>query len=63
VSRRPIGSHFRDALLDHSNVALVTIYDNFSSGRAWHFAHHLGDKRFSVVRGDVNERAKLSAKL
>jgi UDP-glucose 4-epimerase len=56
-----IGSHFCDALLARPDCRGVTIYDNFSSGRDWHFAHHLADARFSVVRGDVHERDRLTA--
>jgi len=50
-----IGSHFTDALLADSSVALVTIYDNFSSGREWHFERHTGSPRFRVVRGDAKD--------
>jgi UDP-glucose 4-epimerase len=32
-----IGSHFVDRLLGgEPGAAAVTVYDNFSSGRAWH---------------------------
>lgn len=48
-----IGSHFVDRLLKDPNIERVTIFDNFSSGREWHFSQHLRDPRFSVVRGDV----------
>jgi UDP-glucose 4-epimerase len=54
-----IGSHFTDRLLNDSSVNRVTIYDNFSSGREWHYAQHLGDRRFTVVRGDVKDLASL----
>lgn len=50
-----IGSHFTDRLLSDSAIAGVTIFDNFSSGRSWHYDHHTGDARFHVVRGDVHE--------
>ena len=50
-----IGSHFTDRLLRESTVAAVTIYDNFSSGREWHYQHHLADPRFRVIRGDVKD--------
>jgi UDP-glucose 4-epimerase len=50
-----IGSHFTDALLSNPEVAQVTLYDNFSSGREWHYAHHAADPRLSVVRGDVEQ--------
>ncbi|CAK0759403.1 NAD-dependent epimerase/dehydratase family protein [uncultured Gammaproteobacteria bacterium] len=56
-----IGSHFADRLLGDPGIAAVAVYDNFSSGRDWHIAHHLGDPRFSVIRGDVKELARLTA--
>jgi len=55
-----IGSHFTDRLLCDANVVRVTIYDNFSSGREWHYAHHLQDPRLTVVRGDVKELDRLT---
>ncbi len=55
-----IGSHFTDTLLKSPDVKRVTLYDNFSSGREWHFAHHRGDSRLSVVRGDVKDLEKLT---
>lgn len=55
-----IGSHFCDVLLARKETAGVTIYDNFSSGRDWHFAPHLRDARFKMVRGDVHEMDKLT---
>ncbi len=50
-----IGSHFTDHLLADASVTRVTLYDNFSSGREWHYAHHANDDRLRVVRGDVND--------
>jgi UDP-glucose 4-epimerase len=50
-----IGSHFTDALLGHPGVRQVTLYDNFSSGRAWHYAHHQADARLRVIRGEVGQ--------
>jgi UDP-glucose 4-epimerase len=50
-----IGSHFTDALLASPAVHAVTIYDNFSSGREWHYEHHLADPRLSVIRGEVRD--------
>ena len=55
-----IGSHFVDALLAEPELARVTIFDNFSSGRAWHYAHHAGDPRLCVVRGDVADLDELT---
>jgi UDP-glucose 4-epimerase len=50
-----IGSHFTDRLLADAAVEGVTLYDNFSSGREWHYAHHAGDARLRVVRGNVED--------
>jgi UDP-glucose 4-epimerase len=50
-----IGSHFTDRLLADPATEAVTLYDNFSSGREWHYAHHSGDSRLRVVRGDVKD--------
>jgi len=50
-----IGSHFLDRLLGSERTKRVTIYDNFSSGRAWHFQHHAKDTRLKVVRADVHD--------
>lgn len=50
-----IGSHVCDRLMSDEATTAVTVYDNFSSGREWHLAHHLHDRRFAVVRGDVKD--------
>ena len=54
-----IGSHFTDRLLASKDVEVVTLYDNFSSGREWHYAHHQGDARLRVIHGDVKDLAAL----
>jgi len=54
-----IGSHFTDRLLCDKSVEAVTLYDNFSSGREWHYAHHEQDHRLRVIRGDVKDLAAL----
>src|SRR4051812_19812998 len=56
-----IGSHFTDKLLSDPAVARLTLYDNFSSGREWHYEHHRGDERLHVVRGDVKDVETLAA--
>jgi len=57
-----LGSHFCDHLLAReAGAAAVTIYDNFSSGREWHFAHHAGDPRLRVVRGNAEDTVALAA--
>ena len=55
-----IGSHFTDRLLRDPRVTAVTLYDNFSSGREWHYEHHQGDPRLTVVRCDVTNLAALT---
>lgn len=55
-----IGSHFTDALLDSPETGRVTLFDNFSSGRAWHFEKHDGDTRLRVVRGNAVDVAALT---
>src|SRR3984885_12922745 len=55
-----IGSHLADSLLADPSVASVTVYDNFSSGREWHYAAFLGDERFRMVRADVQDLEELT---
>jgi UDP-glucose 4-epimerase len=50
-----IGSHFVDRLLADPGVAAVTVYDNFSSGRAWHLEPHTANERLRVVEADVKD--------
>lgn len=56
-----IGSHFCDALLADDAITAVTLYDNFASGREWHYEAHTGDPRLRVVRGDVGDLDRLTA--
>jgi UDP-glucose 4-epimerase len=50
-----IGSHFTDHLLARPEIPGVTLYDNFSSGRQWHYQQHANDPRLRVVRGEVGD--------
>lgn len=50
-----IGSHLTDALLADANIERVTLYDNLSSGRRWHYQQHLRDGRFRVVHAEVRD--------
>jgi UDP-glucose 4-epimerase len=50
-----IGSHFTDVLLAKDGVDSVTIYDNLTSGRKWHFAKHLANPKFKFAKGDVKD--------
>ena len=58
-----IGSHFTDRLLADPATKGVTLYDNFSSGREWHYEHHRGDARLRVVRGEVGDLHALTSAL
>jgi len=49
-----IGSHFVDSLLSKASTQKVTIFDNFSSGRRWHYQHHLSDNRLNVINEEIN---------
>jgi UDP-glucose 4-epimerase len=55
-----IGSHFTDRLLASESVELVTVYDNFSSGRDWHLAAHRRDPRLQMVGADVHDLQSLT---
>lgn len=56
-----IGSHFLDVLLADPVKERVTIFDNFSSGRPWHYEQHMSDPRFHVVTGDVSDLTALTS--
>jgi len=56
-----IGSHFTDRLLSEPEVKGVTLYDNFTSGREWHYEQHASDSRLQVVRGEVGDLEKLTS--
>jgi UDP-glucose 4-epimerase len=56
-----VGSHFTDRLLADPEIEAVTLYDNFSSGRPWHYEQHAGDQRLTVVRGDAGDLSALTA--
>jgi UDP-glucose 4-epimerase len=56
-----IGSHFTDTLLASEKTRRVTIFDNFSSGREWHYESHRADTRLRVVRADASDANALTA--
>jgi len=58
-----MGSHFTDTLLAQPDVAGVTLYDNFTSGRCWHYQQHQGDDRLAVVEADAKDGEALRAAL
>src|SRR4029077_5012403 len=56
-----IGSHAVDHLLADDSTRQVTVFDNFTSGRAWHLESHRQDARLHIVEGDVKDDEKLRA--
>jgi UDP-glucose 4-epimerase len=56
-----LGSHFTDALLAEPQTRGVTLFDNFSSGREWHYQEHQNDPRLHVVRADAGDLDALIA--
>lgn len=58
-----IGSHFVDRLLAMQNLKRLVVFDNFTSGKHWHYKHNVGDARFSIVTGDVRDLPTLTTAL
>jgi UDP-glucose 4-epimerase len=56
-----IGGHFVDRLLASDGCEQLTVYDNLSSGRAWHLAAHETDARLKVINSDVGDLEHLAA--
>ena len=46
-----IGSHWVNHLLDRT-PASVTVFDNFSTGRRWHFGDRVHDPRLTIIEAD-----------
>jgi UDP-glucose 4-epimerase len=55
-----IGSHFVHRLLGIDEASLVTVYDNFSSGKRSFLGSHLHDERLKVVAGDIQDLESLA---
>ena len=53
-----IGSHIVDELIKQGNE--VVVYDNFSTGRELFIKHHLNNKNFKLVKGDVLDQKLLT---
>ncbi len=52
-----IGSHLTERLLDDGHE--VVVFDNFSNGRRENLAAVMGNERFRLVEGDINDAAAL----
>lgn len=55
-----IGSNMVDRLLSQS-ANEVTVFDNFCSGQMSYIEHHLKDKRFRLIKGDLLDLSKVKA--
>ncbi len=53
-----IGSHIVDRLL--KNKHQVVVYDNFSTGKKLFIEHHLSNKNFAVVKGELSNIKSLN---
>ncbi len=53
-----IGSHIVDRIIAEGNEAIV--YDNFSTGRKIFIKHHLKNKNFKLITGDLLDEKKLT---
>ncbi len=53
-----IGSHWVNRLLDTRDVS-VTVFDNFATGRRWHFGERIHDERLAIVDADAQDEESL----
>lgn len=53
-----IGSHLVNRILDTTN-ATVTVFDNFSTGRRFHFGERMSDRRLTIIEGDAQNQESL----
>ena len=50
-----IGSHLTVKILKEEPDSLVTIYDNFSSGKKWHLGEYLSHKNLKIIEADIKD--------
>ncbi|TRZ41764.1 NAD-dependent epimerase/dehydratase family protein [bacterium] len=53
-----IGAHLVNHLIDETD-AFVTVFDNFSTGRRWHFGKRVQDKRLTIIEADARDQERL----
>jgi len=53
-----IGAHLANRLLDQTG-GTVTVFDNFSTGRRWHFGERLKSPRLRIVEGNCQNQQEL----
>ena len=54
-----IGAHLANRILDTSEHA-VTVFDNFSTGRRWHFGARINDPRLTITEGDCRNQEQIA---
>lgn len=55
-----IGAHLVNRLLDQTSGS-VTVFDNFSTGRRWHFGDRVRNPRLRIVEGNCQDQAAVAA--
>jgi UDP-glucose 4-epimerase len=55
-----IGSNMVDALLESPDSEVV-VFDNFVSGKLSYVEHHLKDRRFKLIEGDLLDLPRLES--
>lgn len=53
-----IGAHLVNHLLDTTD-AIVTVFDNFSTGRRWHFGERIHDRRLTIIEANAQDQKAL----
>lgn len=55
-----IGAHLVNRLLDTTD-STVTVFDNFSTGRRWHFGDRVTNPRLRIVEGNCQDQGQVAA--
>ena len=56
-----IGAHLSNRLLDRGYS--VTVYDDLSNGKVWHFGKNQENPRLNIIVADVRDENKLEASM
>ncbi|HNX90608.1 MAG TPA: NAD-dependent epimerase/dehydratase family protein [Candidatus Omnitrophota bacterium] len=54
-----IGSQVAESISKEEADSLITIYDNFSSGKKWHLDNVKDKERLRIIKGDVKNKNRL----
>lgn len=57
-----IGAHLANRIIDTTD-AQVTVFDNFSTGRRWHFGKRVDNPRLKIVAGNCQRQEEILAAL